>query len=179
MNRTCEIILIAAMARNRAIGRDNALPWRLRADLRHFKEQTLGQPVLMGRKTWLSLGRPLPGRRNVVLSRDPDFRPLGAEAYPNIEAALSALAGSRQVFVIGGAEIYRQTLAIADRLILTEVDAEIAGDAFFPTVSSGDFEEVSRRRYSADDDNEFDYAFVEYRRLRRPDNMQSNQEAIH
>ena len=174
MNRACEIILIAAMARNRAIGRDNALPWRLRSDLRHFKAKTLGQPVLMGRKTWQSLGRPLPGRRNVVLSRDPDFRPLGAEAYPSVEAALDALTDSTQVFVIGGAEIYRQTLAIADRLILTEVDAEIAGDAFFPTVSSGDFEEVSRHSYTADEDNEFDHAFVEYRRRSRAEDSPSH-----
>ena len=120
MSGKTEIILIAAVAENGVIGRDNALPWRLKADLAHFKATTSGHPVLMGRKTWESLGRPLPGRRNLVVTRDPAYSASGAEVFVSPEAALAA-AGATKVFVIGGAEIYRQLLGRADVLMLTEV----------------------------------------------------------
>jgi dihydrofolate reductase len=113
------ISLIAAMAGNRTIGRDNALPWRLPEDLRHFKATTLGKPVIMGRKTWESLGRPLPGRRNVVVSRNPDYRPEGGELTGSLAEAIAATADADEVFVIGGAELYRQALPSAQRLYLT------------------------------------------------------------
>ena len=158
-----EIILIAAVAQNGIIGRDNALPWRLKADLARFRSLTLGHPVLMGRKTWASLGKALPGRRNIVLSRSAGFAPEGAETYPSVVAALTALSGSERVFVIGGAEIYRAFLPEADALFLTEVAAEPAGDAHFPEFDRTRFQAVTRERHAADADNEHAFDFVEYR----------------
>ena len=165
MNRP-ELILIAAVARNRVIGRDNALPWRLKADLAHFKRCTMGSPILMGRKTWESLGRPLPGRRHLVLSRDPAYRVEGLEVFATPEAAIAAAADSPRLFVIGGAEIYRQMLPFADRLLLTEVEASPDGDARFPDLPSGEFLECERIAHPADADNDHPYAFVTYLRQR-------------
>lgn len=161
-----EIVLIAAVARNGVIGRDNRLPWRLKADLQHFRALTLGHPLLMGRKTWDSLGRPLPGRRNIVISRNPDFQAAGAEILPSIETALAAVDGSERVFVIGGAEIYRQLMPCADRLLLTEVWTEVEGDAHFPPIDGARFTEERREPHEADAGNEHDFDFVEYRRRR-------------
>lgn len=162
-----EVILIAAMARNGVIGRENTLPWRLKADLAHFKTVTTGHPVLMGRKTWESLGRPLPGRRNVVITRNTAYVANGAELYPSPASALQSLAGQEKVFVIGGEEIYRQMLSLADTVLLTEVAAEVEGDAHFPALDPRDFTAVSREAHKADADNEFDFEFVEYRRRPR------------
>lgn len=166
MSAIPELILIAAVARNGVIGRDNALPWRLRADLQHFRAATMGHPILMGRKTWESLGRPLPGRRNLVLTRDPSFTAEGATCFDSLEAALAGIADCDKVFVIGGAELYRQVLDRADRLMLTEIDADIDGDAHFPPVDWSKFEEIARQAGQADEHNQFDHAFVEYRRRR-------------
>ncbi|QDF98600.1 diacylglycerol kinase [Azoarcus sp. DD4] len=157
------ITLIAAVARNGVIGRDNALPWRLKADLARFKAVTLGHPILMGRKTWDSLGRPLPGRRNLVVTRNAAFTAAGAEIFPTPEAALQQL-DENAVFVIGGAELYRQLLDQADALLLTEVHTDIDGDAFFPPFDRTTFVEVSREPHPADADNPFAFDFVEYRR---------------
>ena len=167
MSGKTEIILIAAVAENGVIGRDNALPWRLKADLAHFKATTSGHPVLMGRKTWESLGRPLPGRRNLVVTRDPAYSASGAEVFVSPEAALAA-AGATKVFVIGGAEIYRQLLGRADVLMLTEVCAHVDGDARFPDFDRSQFVEKTRTPHAADADNEFPFAFVEYRRQISP-----------
>lgn len=164
MSERPEIVLIAAVARNGIIGRDNALPWRLKADLMHFKAVTMGHPLLMGRKTWESLGRPLPGRRNLVITRTPGYVAAGAEVFADPESAFAALGGQTRVFVIGGAEVYRQLLARADTLMLTEVDADVSGDASFPPLTRGDFVETARTTHTADADNDHDYAFVEYRR---------------
>ncbi|TVT56152.1 MAG: dihydrofolate reductase [Azoarcus sp. PHD] len=164
MSSKPEIILIAAVARNGVIGNENALPWRLKGDLAHFKAATTGHPVLMGRKTWESLGRPLPGRRNMVITRNADYVAAGAEIHPDPESALRAVADLPQVFVIGGAEIYRQMLPMANTLMLTEVAADVPGDARFPAFDREHFIELSRRSCKADADNEHDYDFVEYRR---------------
>lgn len=164
MSSDQEVILIAAVARNGTIGLDNTLPWRLKADLARFKAVTLGHPILMGRKTWESLGRPLPGRRNLVVTRNAAFQAEGAEIFSTPEAALAAADGP--VFVIGGAELYRQLLTRADRLLLTEVQAEVAGDAFFPRFERQTFTEVSREAHPADADNQYSFDFVEYRRAR-------------
>jgi dihydrofolate reductase len=161
-----EIALIAAVARNGTIGRDNALPWRLRADLAHFRAVTIGHPVLMGRKTWESLVKPLPGRRNLVLTRQPGYRAQGAEVFTSEDEALAALEGVPRVFVIGGAEIYRILLQKADTLFLTEVAADVAGDASFPDFDRTRFREISRATRMADADNEYPVDFVEYRRIR-------------
>lgn len=166
MSKKPEIVLIAALARNRVIGIDNALPWRLKSDLAHFRRVTLGHPVLMGRKTWESLGRPLPGRQNLVLTRDTNYSPTGAETFTSEEAALSAMQTQDRIFVIGGAEIYRLLLTHADRLMLTEVAADVSGDAYFPEFSPEHFVEVSREHHAADADNDHDFDFVEYQRRR-------------
>ena len=127
-----QLILIAAVAKNRAIGLDNQLLWRLPEDLKRFKALTLGSPILMGRKTFESLGRPLPGRRNLVLSRNPSWQAEGAEVFATLEEALASCAALDKVYVIGGEQIYRLTLAMADLLELTEVDDAPKADAFFP-----------------------------------------------
>lgn len=159
-----EIILIAAVSRNGVIGRDNRLPWRLKSDLAHFKAATTGNPVLMGRRTWESLGRPLPGRRNLVVTRNPDYMAPGAEVFASPELAIEAAASSARVFVIGGAQLYEQLLPRADRLLITDVWATIDGDARMPAVDRHLFDEVRRESHTADADNEFDYDFVEYAR---------------
>ncbi|MBB3048378.1 dihydrofolate reductase [Litorivivens lipolytica] len=136
------LAMIAAMSRNRVIGRDNALPWHISADLKHFKRTTLGKPVVMGRKTYESIGRPLPGRTNIVVTRQQGYQPDGVRVATSTEAAL-ALAeevavtdGAEEVMVIGGEQLYRSLLPHADHLYLTEVDAEVEGDAFFPELES-------------------------------------------
>lgn len=162
-----EWVIVAAVARNGVIGRGGVLPWRLRSDLRHFRRLTTGHAVLMGRKTWESLGRPLPDRRNVVVSRDPSFTAPGAEVYPSLDAARAALADEPVVFVIGGAQLYRQTLPFADRLVLTEVDAEPPGDAFFPEWDRAHFVEVGRQALPAEESDEYPAVVVTYHRRPR------------
>ncbi len=164
MNRP-KLILIAAVARNGVIGRENTLPWRLKADLAHFKRTTLGCPVVMGRKTWESLGRPLPGRLNIVISRNAEYVATGATVVDSLEAALATSGDAEKVFLIGGAQLYAQSIGAADRLILTEVQAEIEGDAHFPAVDQSVFREVSREHLPADADNDFPVDFVTYERV--------------
>jgi dihydrofolate reductase len=162
-----EIVLIAAVARNGVIGRDNALPWRLKADLVHFRALTLGHPLLMGRKTWESLGKPLPGRRNLVLTRQSAYTPPGVETFTSVDAALGAVASAPRLFVIGGADIYHALLTRADTLLLTEVAVEARGDVHFPAFERTHFREISRTPHPADADNEYAFDFVEYRRTTR------------
>lgn len=142
--------LIAAVARNGAIGKDNALLWRLPEDLKFFKLTTLGCPVVMGRKTWDSIGRPLPGRRNIVITRNTAWQAEGAEVFHDLASALAATADAPKVFVIGGGELYAQALPLADELVLTEVDADFDGDTFFPDWERSAFTEVSRETHTAD-----------------------------
>lgn len=142
--------LIAAVARNGAIGKDNALLWRLPEDLKFFKRTTLGCPVIMGRKTWDSIGRPLPGRRNLVVTRNPNWHAEGAEAFASLDSALAATQGAQRVFVIGGGELYAQALPLADELVLTEVDAAFEADTFFPSWDPQAFEEISRESHTSD-----------------------------
>ncbi|MCX7179696.1 MAG: dihydrofolate reductase [Proteobacteria bacterium] len=156
------ITLIAAVARNRVIGQNNAMPWRLPEDLKRFKALTLGHPVIMGRKTWDSLGRPLPGRLNIVISRSAKLAVPGAQRVDSLPGALSAAAasGANEAYVIGGAEIYQQALPLADCLQLTEIDRDFAGDAFFPEFAAADWRETRRESHHAEAG--FDYAFVTY-----------------
>ena len=142
-----EIVLIAAVARNGVIGRGNALVFHDPADQRHFRQATMGCPVIMGRKTWDSLPerfRPLPGRRNIVLSRNAAWQAPGAEAVRSLDAALTLVADAPRVCVIGGAELYAQALPHAHTLLLTEVDADLAGDTHFPPWHRAQFQEVAR-----------------------------------
>jgi dihydrofolate reductase len=157
------LTLIVARARNGVIGRDNALPWRLPEDLQHFKRTTLGAPIIMGRKTWDSIGRPLPGRRNIVVSRNRGLTLEGAEVAASLEDAQRLCVGAEQVFLIGGAQLYAEALPSADRLIVTEIDADVPGDAFFPAVDRSKWIEVARETHHSEA-NGFDYAFVTYER---------------
>ena len=166
-----ELILIAAVARNGVIGHDNQLLWHLPEDLAHFKRTTLGAPVVMGRKTWDSLParfRPLPGRRNVVLTRQPGWQAPGAEVAHHLDAALAGLQDAQRVFVIGGAELYAAALPFADTLVLTEIDRDFEGDARFPDWDRGAFIERSRQPGHSDAMHTLPYAFVTYQRTTLP-----------
>jgi dihydrofolate reductase len=162
------ISLVAAVARGGVIGRDGGIPWRLPEDMVRFRALTMGHPVVMGRRTWESLPdgyRPLPGRGNVVVTRDPEWSAQGADRSGSIQDALALLASERRVFVIGGGEIYRAALPFADELLLTEIDADVEGDTTFPTWDRGEFEEVERRERVTEDGTPF--AFVRYVRRAR------------
>ena len=163
-----ELALIAAVARNGVIGRGDALPWQLPEDQRHFRRVTMGAPVIMGRKTWDSLParfRPLPGRRNIVVTRNPAWRAAGDEQAPSLDAALALAADAARAFVIGGGELYRAALAQAAELVLTEIERDFDGDARFPDFDRSVFRERSREPHHAAPPNDFDYAFVTYRRI--------------
>ena len=166
---------IAAMARNRVIGQDNGLPWRLPGDLKFFKATTLGKPVVMGRKTFQSIGRPLPGRPNIVVTRDPDFAAKGAaegvhiardiDSALDLAARLARETGAQEVMVIGGAEIYAQALPRLDRLYLTEIDAEIEGDAHFPEIEPRVWREAARTNPVLDEASGLSYSFITLHRV--------------
>lgn len=155
------VSLIVAMAANGVIGRDNGLPWRLPQDLKRFKALTLGHTLVMGRKTWDSIGRPLPGRRMVVITRRPDWHPEGIEVVHSLDEALSvaAEAGDAEVFVAGGGEIYRQALPRADRIHCTRVEAEIPGDTRFPDIDLKDWKIVEEEHHEPDADHAFPFTF--------------------
>lgn len=137
------VSLIVAMTNDRVIGADNGLPWRLPADLKRFKAITMGKPILMGRKTWESIGRPLPGRRNIVISRNPEYVAEGAEVLASLEDALAASADAEEVMIMGGANIYEQALPLVDKMYLTLIDLDVAGDAHFPAFDMGDWQQVA------------------------------------
>jgi len=134
------VAIIVAMAKNRVIGKNGQLPWHLSSDLRRFKRLTMGHTLLMGRGTFASIGAALPGRRTIVLSRDPEYRAAGCVVANNIEAALRLVAPTEELFICGGADIYRQTLPFAEKIYLTELDIEIAGDRYFPRFAAEEFE---------------------------------------
>ncbi len=139
------ISMIVARSRNHVIGRDNQMPWKISADLQFFKRVTMGYPVIMGRKTWESIGRPLPGRRNIVISRNPDFQLSGAELAGSLDEALNRLTESPRVFVIGGEQLFNQAFPKADKLYLTEIDLDIdGGDTFFEVPDSSAWQETER-----------------------------------
>lgn len=154
------IALIAAMGNHRVIGIENRLPWYLPADFKHFKELTLGKPVLMGRRTYDSIGRPLPGRRNIVVTRDPRFRPEGVTVVSTIVEALAQAAPAPEIMVIGGASFYEQMLPRAHRLYLTFVHGDFEGDAYFPAWDTQEWEELERQDFPADDSGSPGYSFV-------------------
>ena len=160
-----KISIVVAMASNGVIGRDNELPWHLPADLQHFKETTMGKPILMGRKTWESIGRPLPGRTNIVITRDTAYRAEGCVVVNSIDAALEASSGQDEVMVIGGAEFYRQVLPLADTIYLTRIHATISGDTCFPELNVADWREVERSDHAADEKNPHDYSFIRLDRV--------------
>ncbi|GJD86573.1 IS1595 family transposase ISSsu9 [Methylobacterium hispanicum] len=160
------ITLVVAVARNGVIGRDNGLAWHLRSDLQRFKALTMGKPMLMGRKTYASIGRPLPGRRTLVLTRDPAFAAEGVAVAHDWAGALAAAADSEELMVVGGAEIYRLALPHADRIHLTEVAGDYAGDTYFPALEPGAFRETAREAHEAGPHDESAFAFVTLDRVR-------------
>ncbi len=155
--------LIVAYASNRVIGRDNTLPWRLPADLAHFKRTTLGKPIIMGRKTWESLGRPLPGRLNIVISRNAGYAAPGATVVASLDQARSACeaADAQEAFVIGGEAIFAMALPVADAIVATEIHADVQGDTWFPELPAGWHE---TRRDPQPEENGYPYDFVTYER---------------
>ncbi|MFQ1860525.1 type 3 dihydrofolate reductase [Aeromonas veronii] len=161
-----KISMIAAMAHDRVIGKDNQMPWYLPADLAHFKRVTLGKPVLMGRKTFESIGRPLPGRRNLVISRNPGYQAEGIEVVGSVEAALALLAGSsvEELMVIGGGHLYAEMLPSADCLYLTRIDLAVEGDTRFPAFDDGQWQRIECESHPADEKNPHPYSFEIWQR---------------
>jgi dihydrofolate reductase len=164
------IIVIAAVADNGVIGRGNALPWRLKSDMQHFRALTMGKPVVMGRKTYLSIGKPLAGRTTIVVSRDPAFSAPGVVVAPNLDAALAAARGDAlrrnadAIVIAGGADIYAQALPLADQLTVTHVHKEVDGDAHFPTIDPAMWRESARDEHDPAAEDDAAFAFVTYTR---------------
>lgn len=159
-----KLILIAAVADGGVIGRANTLPWYLPADLRRFKQLTTGHTVIMGRKTYESMGRPLPNRKNLVITGSKDFRPAGVTLVPSMEDALKLAKDDGDVFVIGGARVFEAALPVADRLELTRVHAAIPGDVYFPPFNPADWTLASEEKHPADDRNQYPYSFQTFDR---------------
>lgn len=165
------IAMIWAMAENRVIGRDNKLPWYLPNDLKYFKQVTSGKPVIMGRKTYDSIGRPLPNRTNIIITRDTGFTAEGCQVVHSLDDALAVaqaqgvVNGGDEVIVMGGAQIYAEALPRVDRLYVTLVHAEVAGDAVFPAIDFAGWQQQSREDFAAEGPNPYDYSFIIYDRL--------------
>jgi dihydrofolate reductase len=165
-----EIILVAAVAENGVIGRGNALPWRLKSDMAHFRALTMGRPVVMGRKTYQSIGKSLPGRTTIVVSRDRNFAAAGIVVAPNLDAALTVARGdalrrgANAIIVAGGAEIYRQAMVRATRLALTQVHLRVDGDTRFPSIETACWRETSRTEHAAGAGDDAAFTLVDYER---------------
>lgn len=161
-----KVAMIVAMAENRVIGRNNKLPWYLPKDLQYFKQVTMGKPILMGRKTYESIGRPLPGRTNIVMTRDPDWKVEGVKTVHSLEEAMNLAAsiaeidGQQELMIIGGDQIYQTALPRVDRIYLTEVHAEVEGDTYFPDFDRGGWAEIGREDFAAEGPNPYNYSFV-------------------
>jgi dihydrofolate reductase len=168
-----EIVLIVAIGENGVIGAGGTIPWRLKSDMQRFKAMTIGKPIVMGRRTFISLRRPLPGRTNIVVTRDQDFRAAGAVVTTSFDATRAVATGdalrrlATEIAVIGGAEIYAQWMDVADRLEITEVHARPEGDTYFAAIDRDVWEEVARVRHPAGPDDSADFSYVTYRR-RKP-----------
>lgn len=161
MNQNPFFSIVVAMDRNRVIGNKGDLPWHQRADLQRFKQITMGKPILMGRKTHDSIGRALPGRHNIILSRDGNYEPVeGCTVVQDLDIAL-LVADSAEIMIVGGADIFAATLPRADRIYLTEIDAEVQGDTFFPAIDETQWQEMHRESHPADEQNDYPYCFVD------------------
>ncbi|MEY3201780.1 MAG: hypothetical protein RIR70_1330 [Pseudomonadota bacterium] len=159
------VSIIVAVAANGVIGIENRLPWRLPEDLKYFRRRTMGHPIIMGRKTWESLPHALPGRQNLVVSHNPDFHAEGASCFSSLPSAIQACPDAAEIFVIGGAQLYREALPLADRLYLTEIGQAFEGDAYFPAIDLKQWREISRETATSEDGLE--YAFVVFERVER------------
>jgi dihydrofolate reductase len=160
------ISFVVAMARNRVIGKDNALPWRLKPDLKRFRQITMGHPIVMGRKTYESIGRPLEGRKNIVVSANPNFRADGVIVAKSIDEALASADGG-EIMVIGGADVFLQLLPRADRIHLTVIQQSFDGDIYFPELDETAWKETSREDIAPGVDAEFGYSFITLERVKR------------
>jgi dihydrofolate reductase len=158
------ISIIVAVAANNVIGGENKLLWHIKEDLQRFKTLTSGHAVVMGRKTWESLGRPLPKRTNIVITRNPDYKPEGALVAQSLEAAIELAKGDDEIFVIGGGEIYRQAMSIADRLYITHVECSYEGDTTFPDISAEQWRVVEETRFERGEKYEYPFRFTNYER---------------
>ena len=158
-----KISIIVAKSKNNVIGKNNQLPWYLPADLHHFKSITMGKPIIMGRKTAESIGKPLPGRRNIIITRDKNFHANGCDVVHSIDDALNAEKTEKEVMIIGGANLYSQFLPRADCIYMTIIDAELEGDIFFPELNS-EWKLTSEEKFSGDEKNKYAYRFLIYRR---------------
>lgn len=161
-----KVAIIVATDEQGLIGRENDLPWRLSADLQYFRRVTMGKPIVMGRHTHESIGRPLPGRRNIVVTSQPDYQAEGCEVVHSVDEALALCEQDEEVMIMGGASLYQQTLAVADKLYLTRVHATLPGDTWFPDWSEQEWRLSSQEHHQADAKNEYDYSFIEYERIR-------------
>jgi len=161
---TASLSIIAAMDKNRLIGDNNSLPWHLPADLAFFKRTTLGKPILMGRKTYESIGKPLPGRRNIIISREPAYHAPGCETVNSIQAALKLVEDEPEAMLIGGASLYQQTLELAETLYITEIDHAFSGDTWFPAIEPQIWQEAWREKHQPDEHNSYAYDFVKFLR---------------
>ncbi len=161
------LAIIVATDEQGLIGKDNDLPWRLSADLQHFKRVTMDKPIVMGRRTHESIGRPLPGRQNIVITSRADFEAPGCDVVHSLEDALALCADREEVMIMGGASLYQQTLPLADKLYLTLVHTRLDGDTWFPDWSVDDWECISREQHPADEKNDYDYSFMLYQRVRK------------
>ena len=159
--------LVVARARNGVIGRDNHLPWRLPADLAYFKRVTMGHPIIMGRRTWESIGKPLPGRQNIVVTRNPDYRAAGTTVVGSLDQAWRAAGDAEEVCVIGGTSLFAEALPLADRIHLTEVDADVEGDTWFPPFDRSQWIEHEVARQARDERHEYPFRILVLER-RRP-----------
>lgn len=158
--------LIVALAENRVIGRDGRLPWHLSDDLRRFKQLTMGHTIVMGRKTFESIGRPLPGRTSIVVTRQPDYHPPGVIVAGSLDDALRLAADAAELFYVGGGEIYRQVLTLVERIYMTRVDAQVTGDTVFPELAPDEWRLVERAEHAADEKNDFPFSFLVYERVK-------------
>lgn len=160
MRFNMRISAIFAMSENRVIGKNNQLPWHLPADLKHFKQITMGNPILMGRKTYESIGKPLPGRCNIVITRDTNYQAPGCVVVNSVESALAAVKDNDEIFIIGGALLYQETLPLTQRLYMTLIHHSFDGDTFFPALNENEWQEVERTDHPADENNKYSYSFV-------------------
>lgn len=163
--KTVQITFIVAMDANQGIGYQNQLPWHLPADLQHFKQLTMGKPILMGRKTQASIGRPLPGRMNVVITRNKDYKAPGCQIFTSIGTALSAFAAQREIMVIGGASLFARLLPRVRRMYITRIAATFPADVYFPVWDANAWQRITEEKHSADEHNPYDYTFFTYERL--------------
>jgi len=170
-----KLSLIVALAQNHVIGIDNKLPWYLPNDLKYFKQVTMGKAIIMGRKTYESIGKPLPGRTNIIITRQPDYQPPGATDSVKVVASLeeardaaenlAIINGQEEALIIGGAEIYAQALPLVDRMYMTEVHADVEGDAHFPEFDRSQWQQLVSEDFKAEGGNTYDYSFVVYERV--------------